>query len=86
MIRLGFIAGPRMSAIGPKTGCRGSKMPHDGSSLVVPGDGFSEDGDLREGVASPFLRFPLVFGLEPLVPARGREVTPVLRALTSSSQ
>ena len=82
---LGVMMGPRMSAIGPRKPCRGSKRPQEASSLGVRED-VSNVGDLEEGVASPFLRFPLALDLEPMVPARARELTPALRALTSSSQ
>ena len=83
---LGDMIGPRMSARGPRKPCRGSKRPQEASSLGVREEEFSNVGDLEEGVASPFLRFPLPLALEPTVPARARELTPALRALTSSSQ
>ena len=82
---LGVMMGPRMSATGPRKPCRGSKRPQEASSLGVRED-VSNVGDFEEGVASPFLRFPLALDLEPMVPARARELTPALRALTSSSQ
>ena len=83
---LGVIMGPRMSATGPRKPCKGSKRPQEASSLGVLEDEFSNVGDFEEGVASPFLRFPLALDLDPMVPARARELTPALRALTSSSQ
>ena len=82
---LGVIIGPRMSTTGPRMPCKGSKRPQEASSLGFCVD-ISNVGDFEEGVASPFLRFPLVLVLDPMVPARAREVTPALRALTSSSQ
>ena len=86
MMMLGDIMGPRMSATGPRKPCKGSKRPQEVSSLGFLVEDVSNVGDLEEGVASPFLRFPLDLDLEPMVPARAREVTPALRALTSSSQ
>ena len=82
---LGVIMGPRISAMGPRMPCKGSKRPQEASSAGFFVD-ISNVGDFEEGVASPFLRFPFVLVLEPIVPARAREVTPALRALTSSSQ
>lgn len=86
MMMLGVIIGPRISATGPRKPCKGSKRPHEASSLGVREDDVSDVGDLEDGVASPFLRFPFAFDLEPMVPARARELTPALSALTSSSQ
>ena len=86
MMMLDVIMGLRMSATGPRKPCKGSKRPQEASSLGVLEDEFSNVGDFEEGVASPFLRFTLALDLEPMVPARARELTPALRALTSSSQ
>ena len=83
MIILGVMIGLIMSTTGPKGPCSGSSIPHDEScgGLVVTDP---SEVDFVIGPASPFLRF-VFLALEPMVPARGRAVTPVLRAFTRSS-
>lgn len=86
MIMFELIIGLKMSTTGPRIPCTGSRRPQELSRAWGLGTAFSLDEDLVEGVASPFRRLPPFLIFEPLVVARGRDVTPALRALTMSLQ
>lgn len=80
------IMGLKISTTGPRMPCRGSNKPEELSCAWALGAAFSSDRASVDGVASPFLRLTPFLSLEPLVLARGRAVTPALRALTRSLQ
>lgn len=86
MTMLELIIGLNISTIGPRMPCRGSNKPQELSCTGPLGVALSFDVDLVVGVASPFLRLPPFLDLDPLVAARGRDVTPALSALTRSLQ
>lgn len=87
MTILELIIGLKMSMIGDKMPWRGSRGPQllDAWAEFAPA-ALSFEVSLVAVTVSPLRFLPLPLILEPLVLARGRDVTPALRALTRSLQ